>query len=274
MAIVSDSDIVSPFVASLHTDFAFQYAATLLIIKFSSAVIIMARDSPKKANPATGVAKAGTVVVSPRKKDGKRPSMKEKKGIQIKAGAKNPTLTCYSFRDEFSIEAYLYCRDDNNDSFTNGFKRFVDGVIQCDELTNANFVAYKYRRTPNSNNTIMLDSNSYWRKIFLRYVPGGRSTPGSRTEGLQVLKTFLMDRNFSEYPPADINTVDCTNEEDTHSLDMFFLDQDIIDIIKVDVDEQDLNSLFYSTYTGFARKLWSGAFYPEYARTELGFPSL
>jgi hypothetical protein len=231
----------------------------------------MGKDSPKKASPA--MAKQAPVA-SPRKKDGKRPSMKEKKGNQIKAGVKNPTLTCYSFGDEFSIEAYLYCKDDKNDSFTNGFKRFVDGVIQCDELTEANFVSYKYHRAPNTNNTILLDSNNYWRKVFLRYVPGGTSTHVSRSEGLLALKTFLMDRNYSEYPPTDITTVDCTNEEEPHPLDTFFLDQDIIDIIKVDLEEQDLNSLFYSTYTTFARKIWSGAYYPEYARTQLGFPSL
>jgi hypothetical protein len=232
----------------------------------------MAPSTTRKSAPVE--AKPPPVAASPRKKGGKRPSMKEKKGNQMKAGAKTPSLTCYSFGDNFSFEAYLFCKDDNNDSFTNGYKRFVDGVVQCDDLTEANFVAYKHRRKPNTNNDILLDSNNYWRKIFLRYVPGGRSTPGSRSEGLLVLKTFLLDRRYSEYPPSDILTMDCTNEEDPHPLDMFFLDQDIIDMLKVDVDEEDLTSQFYSTYPDFARKIWSGAYYPDYARTQLGFPAL
>jgi hypothetical protein len=207
---------------------------------------------------------------SPRKKGGKISTRKDNvKGANT---TQVPTLSCYGFAEELPVEAYLFCRDDNNDGFANGFKLFTEGRIDSDILTEANFTSFKIRRVPQSDNAIMKNStNSYWRVVIVRHVPGGKSSSESRAEGLSVLKVFLMSKDNTEYPVADIKTIDCTKEDDPHSLDSFFMDKDIVDIIKKELHEDDLDKHFYSKFETFARKLWSGSNYPEFAR-DIGFP--
>jgi hypothetical protein len=210
---------------------------------------------------------------SPRKKIGKIPTRKD----NVKAnGPKDPVLKCYGFPFDLPIEAYLFCKDvfDTHDGFLNGFKQFVDGKCECDALTEANFTAYKGRRVPHSaTNEIMLNGTTkYWRVVMLRYVPERISTPETRAHGLQVLKTFLNSTQNTNFPVPNIITMDNTKEEDPDSLDTFFLDNDIEDIIREAFEEDDLNQDFYATYPILAEKLWSGPPYPEYARS-LGYPS-
>jgi hypothetical protein len=207
---------------------------------------------------------------SPRKKGGKIPTRKD--NVKSVAQLLVPTLSCYGFADEFPIEAYLYCRDDNNDAFCNGYKLFAEGKIDSDALSGANFTSFKIRRMPQSNNEIMKQgTTSYWRIVIVRYVLGGNSTAESRAEGLKVLKEFLMSKDNSEYPVADIKTLDCTKVDDPHSLDSFFMDKDIVDIVKKELHEDDLDKSFYLKFETFARKLWSGPNYPDFAR-DIGFP--
>jgi hypothetical protein len=210
---------------------------------------------------------------SPRKKIGKIPTRKD----NVKAnGPKDPVLKCYGFPFDLPIEAYLFCKDvfDTHDGFLNGFKLFLDGKLDCDALTEANFTAYKGRRVPHSaTNEIMLNGTTkYWRVVMLRYVPERISTPETRAHGLQVLKTFLNSTQNTNFPVPNIITMDNTKEEDPDSLDTFFLDNDIEDIIREAFEEDDLNQDFYATYPILAEKLWSGPPYPEYARS-LGYPS-
>jgi hypothetical protein len=185
-------------------------------------------------------------------------------------------LTVYAFHPVFGFEAYAYCKDANNDGYTNPFKLHAAKKLQPPSLAlrDANFVFYKVRRVPESNNVELLDSsnNTYRRCLFIRYVPGdGITTPATRAEGLRVLAAFLKDTTYSRYPPAEITTLDGTNVENPHSLDQFFMDNDIIDFIKTEFAESDLTSDFFERYPDLSRKLWAGQHYPEFARS-LGFP--
>lgn len=223
-----------------------------------------------KHKSSSGNDKASQPVQSPRKRDGKRPSAKEL--VKKTQGQRHPILTCYAFHPDLPIEAYLFTKDDNNDAYTWGYKQFIAGHTTSDTLTEANFTAWKFRRTPNSNNVHLVDSRDFRRCIMLRYVPEGISTPASRTEGLAVLRAFLMDRRYSNYPPANIITLDQTNTTDPHALDEFFMDQDIEVFIKEEFDIAELDNEFYTKYPELAKKLWSGIHYPEFA-LQLGFPS-
>lgn len=207
---------------------------------------------------------------SPRKKGGKIPTRKD--NVKTFNQVQVPTLTCYGFTEELPIEAYLFSKDDTTDSFSNGYKLFTEGKIDSELLTGANFTTFKMRRLPQSKDVIMKSgTTNYWRIVIVRYVLDGVSTSETRADGLRVLKEFLMSKANAEYPVAEIKTLDCTNKEDPHSLDCFFLDKDIVEIVKQEINDDDLNKDFYSKFETFARRLWSGPNYPDFARN-LGFP--
>jgi hypothetical protein len=218
---------------------------------------------------------------SPRKKEGKRPTLKDMKGSFLKIGSKLPSLLVYGFGDEFSVEAYMFVKDEYNDSFLNGFRRFVSKDITVNELAEAGFLALADRRVPHCKQDASAPASSilkntvgtFSRKIMVRFVPQAISTPESRAEGLRILKAFLMSKQNSDYPPNDILTFDCTNESSPDSLDTFFLDQEIITIIKTDIVEENWKEL-YSKFTLFIPRLWSGNNYPKQATEEFGFPPL
>ena len=107
--------------------------------------------------------------------------------------------------------------------------------------------------------------------MIVRYVPEGVSTAETRCKGLSELSSFLMSTQFSKHPPKSITTIDGTNELDLHSLDTFFMDSDIVEIVTTTIAEDDLNGEFYKKFPQFALKMWSGKFYPDFARN-LGFP--
>ena len=69
----------------------------------------------------------------------------------------------------------------------------------------------------------------------------------------------------------DVTLIDGTNVDDPHSLDQFFMDEDIIDIAQLEIAEDDLNSNFYTKFLEFALKLWSGPSYPQFA-SDVVFP--
>ena len=110
-----------------------------------------------------------------------------------------------------------------------------------------------------------------WRKVILRYPEGG-TTPTTREEGLKVAKKFLMDSNFTDYPPSDITTIDATDEDDLPSLDQFFVNLDIKKIMQQELSSDILDCNFFQSYPDFAKKCWSGATNFVYALS-LGFPT-
>jgi hypothetical protein len=245
---------------------------------FLVAILQQQQQTIRNMGPTTPKSKAAANAkppppfASPRKKQGKRPPMKELKSSPGTAG-RFPTLSCHAFVSLLPIEAYLYTKDDHNDGFTNGLRKFFNGVTESPELTEIDLRFMKDRRIPNSDNLTLKDSNNWPRKIIIRIFEDRAqiSTPETRQQGLSVIKTFLLSRSNSDFPPTDITTMDLTDEQDPPALDMFLLDQDIETIIKQEFREEDLNEDFYTDYPDLARKLWGGNHYNDFARS-LGFP--
>lgn len=116
------------------------------------------------------------------------------------------------------------------------------------------------------------EPKKYYRNVLLRYVPTVTSTKETRAHGLQAAENFLKSGKNTGFPSmVSIPTMDCTNESDSHSLDSFFLDNDIENIIRNVFEESELNKSFYTKYNTVALKLWSGKYYSDFAR-QLGFP--
>ena len=182
-------------------------------------------------------------------------------------------LICYTFHEDFTFEAYVFQRNENNDGFTWGVQQFCNGVenYQSPELQAANFTRCVYRRVPRSADGNMTGERGYWRVVIIRYPPENETTPESRQEGLRILKQFLLNPQYSDYPPRDITTRDATDPENIPSLDDFFLDNDIKELMEEDIDAINLNEHFYQNFPEFAEKCWAGPHVSQWARG-LGFP--
>ena len=201
---------------------------------------------------------------SPKRKGGPSPTK-----ASMRRPKTTPRLMCFSFVEPFTLEAYLYVKDNKRDAFQNEFRAFVRNELEVQSLTNANFTAHKTRRAQGSNEP-MRDPKGYWRHVILRYPEGG-STVASRQEGLRVLKEFFMNGAFHRYPPSEINITDATDETNPPALDEFFQDGDIEQIIKLDIEDEELNAQFYSRYPEMCGKIYSHQVPSFYVRG-LGFP--
>lgn len=206
---------------------------------------------------------------SPGRRKGKPVSLKEKLLNSSKAV---PTLEVYAMHHVTNLELYLFQVGKGRDGFLYGFKDYSEGKKICAPLEDANFTGLWNRRDIDSVNDIMKDDKGYFRKVIVRHPAEGSSTPETRAEGLRVLKEVLLTKVLSEYPPETIDTFDATREEDPHAMDLFLQDKDIIDVVKKQIDEEDLNTSFYVNFTDCAKKLWSGNNVPAFAREQLGFP--
>jgi hypothetical protein len=202
---------------------------------------------------------------SPRKAIMKQATLKEK---LKKSSGSAPTLTMYA-NPAINTEIVLYTKG-KNDGFLATYKRYTEGRLDSSAMDAANFTGCLTRRKAGTDNGIMLDERGFWRQLITRHV--SESTPDSRAEGLAVLKACFLTREFSQFPPDNIETIDATDEEAPHALDMFLMDADIIKIINEQVNNNDLNMEFYSKFTVFAKTLWSGSNYPAFAKETLGFP--
>ena len=211
-----------------------------------------------------------------------------KRKVKLEPGAsraqrarRSPTLTVHAFKEPLTFEAYIYEASPGNDGFVASFQKVMDGSDRCDYLTEANFTKFVWRRDPNhsndpnSENTILHNTSTakkdFWRGIMIRYPNNEGSSPETREEGLQVLKSFLMDPQFTDYPPSDIETMDATNMEDPPALDEYFLDHGIKAFLTEDLEESDFDPGFYDRYTEFAQKCWSHSKPSKWA-LKLGFP--
>lgn len=235
-------------------------------------------STTKKRSPGTHVTNSLKTpsgpppAASPKKREGGFPapgSQSQKRGKQ----SKSPTVTVYAFRPELGIEAYTYTKnDDDSDAFCNDFRKFTVGEIESKTLAVANFTGFKPRRHSRADNFAMQGNDGYWRHVFLRYVPGSESTPDTRSEGLKVLTAFLSDKDINKYSPTDIVSKHGSNCETYYfSLDSFFQDDDIQEIIETVFEADELVPTFFSKYPDMAAKLWSVGPYPAWARDKLGF---
>jgi hypothetical protein len=108
---------------------------------------------------------------------------------------------------------------------------------------------------------------------MIRYPLQGETTIASHQEGLNILKTFFLSKKSSDYPPDSIQIIDHTTKI-RPVLDQYFMNNDIEEIFKIACDSKVVNAQFYNTYTTFARKIYLTQEPLEFAKNELGFPSL
>jgi hypothetical protein len=221
------------------------------------------KTTSEKPMPPTKA--AGTL--PKRKKDGATPFTKNKN---------LPTLTVHSFAEPLELEAYIYEQREGNDGYLRGAEEVLGGATTCDYFTDAQFHRVVNRRKPKSPVSEILTfsdptKSKIWRKIIIRYPEGG-TTSATRQQGLKIFKRFLMDDNFTKFPPRDIVTRDATDPQDVPSLDQFFLDVDIKRILQQELSPNILDCNFYDAYSDFAFKCWSGPTSFSFAAS-LGFPA-
>jgi hypothetical protein len=167
-------------------------------------------------------------------------------------------------------EIYTYTVG-QGDGFLATYNKYAEGNHPCKPLNDANFTGCMARRQPGTNGTIMKNPKGFWRKVIVRHPTEKNSTAETRAEGLAVLKKCFLSSEFSNFPPDSIETFDATDEENPHALDSFLQDSDIVEIVTKQIAEDELDEEFYASYTETAKRLWSGKYYPSFARG-LGFP--
>ena len=87
-----------------------------------------------------------------------------------------PTLTVYGFHENIDVEAYLFCKDDQNDGYTWGYKEYCANTLKIEALTESNFTGWKYCHIPGTDNEHRKDKKDFWRCVIVQYVPEGVST--------------------------------------------------------------------------------------------------
>ena len=200
------------------------------------------------------------------------PNMRE--NLKKTKGKPVPTIGVHAFADPICAEVYEYTVLPTKDGFTHKYRMWCKGELTVEELTAANFVGLKMRRdTEIPGNEILKDSEGYSRIWLLRYPEGTESTVDTRKEGLRVLQNFFMSKISTTYPPKDIKLVDHTLDE-RPVMESFFLDDDIEEIVKISCGPDVLGEEFYVKYPEFASKMYCFQEPSDFAKKELGFPSL
>ena len=203
--------------------------------------------------------------------------------VLAKRRATGPTIYVHTFAEPLSFEAYIFetapaNEEDNfagNDGYTAAYRKVMKGELKCKYLTDAFFSSYVFRRDPKSadpDGEILTGGNGIYRLLMIRYPSKTGSTKQTRQEGLAVLKRFLQDKQFSDYPSSRLETVDASNQADPPALDEFFRSYDIKTFIEEDIDASELDEKFYSKHKRFAQKCWSVTKPSDWALS-LGFPT-
>jgi hypothetical protein len=206
------------------------------------------------------------------KKAKKPPSMKEK--LKMRKEKPVPTITCQGFQfPPLALEVYEYTVSLTKDGFLNQIRKWTKGETTVDELTDANFVGIKIKRSKDEiGNEPLLDPDGFARIWILRYPLDGESTHESRQEGLRVLKTFFMSKKATDYPPTSITVFDNTTDN-VPVLEDYFLDVDIEEIVKASCEPEEINVEFFEKYPDFASKIYVDKEPSMFAKEQLGFPS-
>jgi hypothetical protein len=190
-----------------------------------------------------------------------------------KSKAKNQVIAL-GYSAELGCEVYMVVNG-NRDMYYQGIVQYMRGDYagQLHEMFDkAGFYKICSRRVPYSANETMM-SGGYRRVVILRFPDNDEkaSTTESRLEGMEALKSFLMDSRFSKYPPRDIELVDKTDDENLPSLDQFLTDEDIKEIMGDMFNEDVLNADFVDNFPSYAQYCWRGKNVSEWA-SSLGFP--
>ena len=189
-------------------------------------------------------------------------------------GKSEPRLWTMKMMDPLLFEPYFFTvRNDTDDHYTYDFMQYIDGNfgdINTDAFDELDFVSYVTRRSsPAVNEPLRGTRNGYVRCVFIRYPPGGISTPATRKAGLEGLKAFLL--RFNTFPHQKITTVDKTVPGSYPALDEFLLNDQIDWFLTQATFEHERSSGFFDAFPEFARKCWSGNTISPLA-SRLGFP--
>ena len=195
-----------------------------------------------------------------------------KKTLPSAAATKtNTTIICLGYAKELGCEIYLMTRG-SGDAYYQGVVKYMKGEFpgQSHELFDeCDFFKVCTRRMPRSSNETM--TNGGYRRVVLIRFPEGGSTTETRQQGMEALKSFLMDSRFSQYPPREIETSDQTDESKPPSLDDYFTDEDIKLLMEQLFNEELLTSDFADVFPTFAKHCWAGKNVSDWARS-IGFP--
>jgi len=192
-----------------------------------------------------------------------------------------PKISVVAFTDNDSFEAHMMEKGNGDEMYVYELKRYVRDQLDqpARDLDKLNFVKTCDRRIPNTKNATMKqgDGTSCSRSAFVRHptdLENGHSTKESRQEGLRGLKDFFMDPKFHRYPPKDIVLVDLTDETNPASLDEYFCDDAIKELMEEDLDSADLNPQFATKWPEFARTRWKCDHISEWGLNSLGYAAL
>lgn len=202
------------------------------------------------------------------------PSLKEKR--EKKTVRSIPTVSVHTFGAPFTFEACICESKPGTDGFTNSVQKVMAGEQCCPCLEGAGFCDWVPRRVPGSRDSTILCSHekkkcTFWRGIVIRHPGDAGSTAESRAEGLELMKKFFTDEEFTQFVPSEIATVDLSEDETPPPLDEFFLDRDIRKFVETEVDESFLNENFHQEHHDLAVKCWREEINFKFAN-ELGFP--
>jgi len=208
----------------------------------------------------------------------KKASSKTNKAVQH-------LLTCFSAVPESPMELCAFQRTNQSgrvEGYTKSFRDFIDSEEKdIPNLSKAGFCAHYTQRRSREQNLIKTGVDGWARYCIVRIVPDNvPSTEDTRRQGLDVLATFLMDSNYSRYPPSSIVRIDVTNQVDltnpndgVTALDHHLLDRDIVSAMSLLFDEEALNTQFARNMADIARYFFSGPIYATIAIETLGYGS-
>jgi hypothetical protein len=229
---------------------------------FGMPILKMTKDGKKNKNLPPSPMKARHA-----------PSMKDK--FKNRKEKPSPTIRVHAFKEPIVVEAYEYTLTATKCGFLNKYRLWTKGELEVDELTEANFGELKNQRDKDvTGNEYLKNDDGYARVWMIRYPPENESTVATRNEGLLVLKRFFLSKKATDFPPATIKVVDCTNVDDYPVLESFFLDDDIEEIFRASLDVTAIDDDFYEKFTAVARTIYLHKEPSAFAKNELGFPSL
>lgn len=213
---------------------------------------------------------------SPSKRNGDgSPSKRPLKNFQV-SGSKQMRKPNYLPKVEAvcggNYEIYFGIKDILNDCYMN---HLYTAIEEDPFWRNLGFILIARRRTSVDNDDFMVNSSdSYPRKVALRYVEDGVSTPESRTHILGLIRDFCMreENNRFSYKYIVDEFSDLTPENDDHykCLDSYLQNVAILNVIRGLYEDAGPN--WYNNNVEEAQLYWSGPTYPNMAIAELGYP--
>ena len=200
------------------------------------------------------------------------PVRREMPGKMSTKLASRPTYNLYCWGWPSSPwEAYTFRKGDK-DAYAAFYRQVVDGEKDCQELEDMGFRMYFTRRRAPGDNSPSTGEDNWPENVYVRCVNNmNPTTPQTRQEGLSFLRRFFMNKEYSKYPPNDINTVDMTNEQDLMPMDHLLMDQHVMALLDRTIPTDHANRRFFTNHRAFASLFFGGPVYPPEAITTYGY---